>query len=137
MKMKKINGAGLIVISRDGKKVLTLRSRGKFDLPKGAMEAGESSLITAFREAFEEAGIRREECELLSDMPGIFDNMHFYYVFWNGEVKILPNPRTGIIEHDEAIWMPWRQAIDIAPSFLKSPLFHGKALIAIIPRRRK
>ena len=133
----KIHGAGLIVISRDLRKVLTLWSNGKLDLPKGAVEKTETSLDAAFREGFEEAGIRKEDCEFLSDMPGVFDNMHFYYVFWNGQVNIVPNPKTGILEHDTAVWMPWRKAIESAPVFLKAPLFHGKALTAIIPRRRK
>ena len=137
MKNKKINGAGLVAISRDLKKVFTLWNGDKLDLPKGAIERGETALETAFREAYEEAGILQSDCELVTDFPGTFENIQFYYVFWDGNVSIKPNPKTGILEHDNAMWLPWRKAIDKAPMFLRPALFHGLALSAIVPRRKK
>ena len=135
-KMKKINGAGLVVMSRDLRKVLTLWKGEKLDLPKGSIEKGETSLQTAFREGFEEAGIKFEDCEFITKIPGTFENIQFYYVFWSGDPKISKNPTTGVFEHDKITWLPWRKAIDSAPEFLKAPLFHGLALTAIAPRKR-
>ena len=137
MKKQKINGAGLIVISRDLRKVLTLWSGEKFDLPKGSIERGESSIDAAFREAKEEVGIDRNLCEMISDEPYECGNIRFYYVFWDGIPKISANPITGIIEHDKFLWMTWRKAIDKSPQFLKPALFHGLALSAIMPRESK
>lgn len=136
-KLNKINGAGLIAMSYDMKKVLTLWRGSKLDLPKGAIERGETPFNAAFREAYEEAGIRIEDCELVSDEPGVFDNIQFYYAFWNGVPVISRNPETGILEHDDARWLPWRKAIDKAPEFLKPALFHGLALTAVLPRKKR
>jgi 8-oxo-dGTP pyrophosphatase MutT (NUDIX family) len=133
----KINGAGLVAMSYDMKKVLTLWVGEKLDLPKGAIERGETAFQAAFREAYEEAGIREEDCELVSDQPGIFDNIQFYYVFWNGIPTISRNPKTGILEHDNALWLPWRKAIDKSPEFLKPALFHGLALTAVMPHKKR
>lgn len=137
MKKNKINGAGLVAISHDHKKVLTLWSNGRFDLPKGAIEKNERPIDAAFREAEEEAGINRFDCELIVEKPGVFDNIQFYYVLWEGELKIVPNPKTGIVEHDDIRWMSWRKAIVKAPQFLKPALFHGLAITALLPRRKK
>jgi 8-oxo-dGTP pyrophosphatase MutT (NUDIX family) len=136
-KSNKINGAGLVAMSYDMKKVLTLWRGNKLDLPKGMIEKGESSFSAAFREAYEEAGIRVEDCELVSNEPGTFDNIQFYYVFWDGIPVLERNPNTGILEHDNALWLPWRKAIDKAPEFLKSALFHGLALTAVLPRKKR
>ena len=134
-KNRKINGAGLVVISSDLRKVLTLWKNEKLDLPKGSIERGETPLQAAFREGYEEAGINFEDCEFAVDYPGIFENVQFYYVFYNGSVTISKNPTTGILEHDKVVWMPWRKAIDKAPAFLKPPLFHGLAITAVLPHR--
>jgi 8-oxo-dGTP pyrophosphatase MutT (NUDIX family) len=137
MKKKKINGAGLVVISNDLKKVLTLWKGGILDLPKGSIEKGETSMQTAFREASEEANISVGDCHLISNMPCTFDNMDFYYVFWDGTPSIKKNPQTGIFEHDDIKWVTWRKALDASPQFLKGALFHGLALTTILPRNKR
>ena len=136
-KLNKINGAGLIAMSYDMKKVLTLWRGSRLDLPKGVIEQGESSFNAAVREAYEEAGIRIDDCELICNEPSTFDNIQFYYVFWNGIPTIAKNPETGILEHDNALWLPWRLAINKAPEFLKSALFHGLALTAVLPKKKR
>jgi 8-oxo-dGTP pyrophosphatase MutT (NUDIX family) len=132
-KNNKVNGAGVVVVSRDLRKVLTLWKGSKMDLPKGAIERGESTIAAAFREASEEIGLNRSECELISDVPYIFENIAFYYVFWDGTPRINANPTSGIVEHDKFMWMTWRKAIDSSPEFLKPALFHGLALKAVMP----
>ena len=136
-KNEKINGAGIIVMSRDLRKVLTLWNGEKMDLPKGTIEKGETFLNAALREGYEEAGIISSECELISDDPYVYRNIAFFYVFWDGQPQINPNPKSGIIEHDRFAWVPWRKAIDSSPDFLKPALFHGLALKSIMPWSKK
>ncbi len=52
-----ITAAGGVVINPEGK-VLMIKRRGKWDLPKGKAEAGENNEQTALREVIEETGIR-------------------------------------------------------------------------------
>lgn len=136
MKNKKINGAGLIVISRDLKRVLTLWSGNKFDLPKGSIEKGETLIDAAFREAKEEVGVEQNLCEMITNEPYLCGNICFYYVFWDGIPTIAANPKTGVFEHDKISWMTWRNALKHSPEFLKPALFHGLALSSVMPREK-
>jgi 8-oxo-dGTP pyrophosphatase MutT (NUDIX family) len=60
-KAKCIKAAGGIIKNNDGD-VLLIKRRGKWDMPKGKMDPGESHAETALREVEEECGIR---CEIL------------------------------------------------------------------------
>lgn len=84
---------GLIALSDDQK-----RNRGIYDIPKGEIEAGEAELTAAFRECFEESGLRPKI------KSGPFSTGRI--TVWLGEVDekdckvyIYKNPYTGIIEH--------------------------------------
>ena len=54
-----IRAAGIIIFKKidDADKILVLKSKKGYDLPKGRLEPGESSLNCAVRETFEETGI--------------------------------------------------------------------------------
>ena len=55
-RMRYVRAAGGIVIAADGS-MLLIRRNGRWDLPKGKVEAGETLLQAALREVEEETGI--------------------------------------------------------------------------------
>jgi len=66
-KWQKVISAGLIIyrMTDQGPKFLLLyRGRNIWDLPRGRMEAAERSLQTAFREVWEETGLRRSDLRI-------------------------------------------------------------------------
>lgn len=84
---------GLIALTDDQN-----RSRGTYDIPKGAIDEGESEMAAAFRECFEESGLTPNL------KAGPFTEGRI--TVWLGEVDkknckvyIYKNPHTGIIEH--------------------------------------
>jgi len=61
-------GAGAVIVNRDGDRVLALERDdfpGAWQLPQGGLEAGEEPLQAAYREVFEETGIRKEDLQYL------------------------------------------------------------------------
>lgn len=107
--MKNIReGAGFIVVKEiDGrKKFLSLVVNGKYDIPKGMIEPGETFLEAAVRECYEESNIN----VLPSDMKWGFEYNYnsciaIFIAETTQEAKILPNPQNGKKEHDYALWM--------------------------------
>ncbi len=64
---KKVVSAGFVVYRKTSKGIkflLLYRGRGIWDMPRGRMEATERSLQTAFREVFEETGLKNNELRL-------------------------------------------------------------------------
>ena len=74
-RFKVIEAAGGIVVN-DNKELLFIFRRGKWDLPKGKMDEGESALETAVREIEEETGVTG--LELIAPLP---DSYHVYEAF--------------------------------------------------------
>ena len=100
-----------------------MKSGGVYDLPKGSMKSGESSLECAKRECFEECGISIVESDIIG-YPVSSENLTIYPALTNQKVTILPNPDSGIIEHEGYKWcvptelvrnsLPW-----LRPTILK------------------
>lgn len=61
-RMRYVRAAGCIVTD-DGGNMLLIRRNGRWDLPKGKVEAGETLLQAALRETLEETGVRAESGE--------------------------------------------------------------------------
>ena len=59
-RMRYVRAAGCIVTDDEGN-MLLIRRNGRWDLPKGKVEAGETLLQAALRETLEETGVRVEE----------------------------------------------------------------------------
>lgn len=120
--------------AKKGPCLLTLLVHGKLDLPKGHIEQKHRKfsnpiLACAADELKEESGLNLQGIDielhvedgnvrLMSDLYYTAKNMDkksgkikkFVYIF-AGEtetstITILPNPKSGILEHDEAIWVP-------------------------------
>lgn len=58
-RMRWVRAAGGIVVD-DGGDMLLIRRNGRWDLPKGKVESGESLLHAALRETLEETGIKTQ-----------------------------------------------------------------------------
>ena len=69
-----VEAAGGVVAM--GNRLLTMRRNGRWDLPKGHLEEGESIEQCAAREVAEECGL---ELEHLNVTAHITDTLHFYY----------------------------------------------------------
>jgi len=111
----KKNGAGFLIgkIFPDGNiRFLGLvapietrvKKKGIFDIPKGKIKPGESSLDCAIRECFEESGILISRKDIIGK-PYSDKNLIIYPAISNSDVEILPNPETGIVEHEGAMWL--------------------------------
>jgi mutator protein MutT len=103
---ERITAAGGIVRNEDGKILFQYR-RGKWDLPKGKLDKGETIEECAVREVEEETGLRNITLGELVDITH-----HFYTekqkeidkeTYWfsmkvNGEQKLIPQLEEDILE---------------------------------------
>ena len=103
---KIIEAAGGVVSNKNDER-LFIHRLGKWDLPKGKMEAGESPEEAAIREVEEECGLR--DLEIISNLPNTY---HMYKLgsdtilkrtYWfkmraNGKIDIQPQTEEGITE---------------------------------------
>lgn len=75
-------GSTVLVLDTKNRLLLMKRSdNGKWGLPGGAMELGESTEATARRELFEETGLKVNELTLFS----VFSGEELYYCYPNGD----------------------------------------------------
>lgn len=79
---KWVEASGGVVTNVSGD-LLMIRLRGRWDLPKGHVEQGESSRVTAQREVEEETGIR---AEVVGDAPLAY-SYHTYNTYGEWELK--------------------------------------------------
>jgi bis(5'-nucleosidyl)-tetraphosphatase len=102
---------GLVLI-RDGKALL-LRAYDTWDFPKGKPNDGESPMETAIRETYEETSLSdivftwgKDFVETLPYKRGKKVARFFFATCPTGDVKILPNPESGVVEHHGFDWIP-------------------------------
>lgn len=105
---KTIEAAGGVVIS--GGKLLVIYRRGKWDLPKGKIDKGETPEIAAVREVAEECGIAGHKInEVLPPTfhiylaPGkkdtwIFKKTYWFEMSYDGELTGTPQTEEDILE---------------------------------------
>lgn len=100
-----------IIPVRDGK-LLLLRVYDTWDFPKGKPERDEIPLDTAKRELFEETSLAElsfdwgeEYIESAPYKKGTKVARYFLASCKCGEVKLMPNPESGIIEHHGFAWL--------------------------------
>ncbi len=79
MEKKTIVAAGGLVLNEDGNLLMIYR-RGKWDLPKGKLDVGETIEACALREVAEETGLQEVELEKF-----IGKTYHSYFDKWVGE----------------------------------------------------
>jgi 8-oxo-dGTP pyrophosphatase MutT (NUDIX family) len=119
----KPRSAGAVVFRRSeqGVWLLVLRAFGHWDFPKGLVEDGESELITARREVWEETGLGEIKFALGEDyretLPYAGGKIARYYLAETEVEKItLPvSLELGRPEHDEWRWVSLDEADDLLP----------------------
>ena len=82
----------VMVFSQDGKRILFCRRRkepfqGKFNMPGGHIEAGESDEAAAYRELEEDTGISRDSVSLLRVMDFLYYAEDMELQVWAGQLK--------------------------------------------------
>ena len=113
---KYLEAAGGVVMDSDGR-VLIIRRLGKWDLPKGKAEKGESLQNTAIREVMEECG--------LSKMPEITDELtNTYHTYRQNGKYILKRTTWYTMYYDgnEKLKPQYSENITIAEWFPKNDL---------------
>lgn len=113
----------------------------KNDFPKGAIDPYEDSLTCAVRETQEESSlIINKNYQLYKNYKKTFSRgltMYIgeYIIKWsdldsnidlNKFIKILPNKKTGIIEHKSFGWKTYEESYKNFPSYLKEVLDWAK-----------
>lgn len=101
---------GVIPIRDD--KLLLLRVYDTWDFPKGKPEDNELPLDTAKRELFEETNLStpvfdwgNDYAETIPYKKGTKIARYFMASCQHGDVKLLPNPESGITEHHAFAWL--------------------------------
>lgn len=127
-KLKKL-GAGFLIARVFPKKEVkflgliapeAIRSKkgGTYDIPKGKLKKGESVLDGAIRECEEESGILVKLSDIIGD-PVRYKNITIFLATSNQDPEILPNPDSGIMEHEGFKWLTREEIIDSCLKYLK------------------
>jgi len=126
----KHTGAGIVVLKKFKDKeyrVLCLKtSDGKYDLPKGKMDLGETVFAAALRETAEEAGIRKMTFPFGRQAITINDRLAMFIGITTQDGQIEENPSTGILEHEEIVWMKFDDALESVIDFLVPSIVWAK-----------
>ena len=83
-RMRWVRAAGCIVTAPDGT-MLLIKRNGRWDLPKGKVEAGETLLQAALRETEEETGIKN--ISISNSQFSIFKTYHIYNLYGGWHLK--------------------------------------------------
>jgi len=130
--MNKLPGAGIIIVKHfpTGYKVLGLfdQRKGKFDLPKGTIDKGESAFQAALRETQEECGIINLNFKWGKD-PINISRLTFFLAETTAEPSIVRNPHSGVLEHLFAEWMTWEALENEIIEYLIPALTQAKTII--------
>ena len=113
MNEEKVSAAGFVIFKDTGKNnilflglealpVFQKKNHGLYDIPKGRIDPGETTIQCAIREAREEASI---DITHLDSGPYIHDSLVVWLTENHQEPFINVNPATGIQEHIGYRWI--------------------------------
>ena len=125
-KRKKPGGGVVVVRNFDGEwKVLALKIKGQYDIPKGIIDPGEDALSAAMRETVEEASISSLDFEW--DLESYQASaVTVFLASTNQDPAIVENPKTGIREHDSAAWVTWEDMLGGVYGYLSPAISWAK-----------
>jgi len=104
-------GAAGIVIMRPTGLMLVLQNRkGEPDMTKGGIDGDESPWLAALREAREEAGIDDLAFPHGDASCFVGGTTRMHLAVTDQDVNIVPNPKTGVLEHTGHAWLPIAKA---------------------------
>ena len=120
----KPKAAGIVVCMDDDNNFLIIRRSnidermGQWTLPGGHIDDKDRSIeMGAIRELEEETGLTCSRANLFFLEEAKPDKFYFWAKEWSGEVDVLiPNPETGLIEHDSYKWASINDIKDIEDS---------------------
>lgn len=129
---KNIEAAGGIVVNQDNK-ILFIHRLGKWDLPKGKIEAGESRELAAVREVEEECGIFNLQLKdfinstyhIYTEKDGrkILKTTYWFEMFYDGNETPKPQIEEGITE------VGWKNEEEIESEILPSTFQNIKLIL--------
>ena len=130
---KNIEAAGGVVINPENK-ILFIHRLGKWDLPKGKIEKGESREVAAVREVEEECGISNLQLKdflnatyhIYTERDGkkILKTTYWFEMFYAGNEKPKPQIEEGINE------VGWKNDVEIESQILPSTFQNIKLILA-------
>lgn len=91
---------------------------GTYDIPKGKLKEEESEIDGATRECKEESGISVKNSDIIGD-PVRYDNLTIFLASCDQDPEILPNPDSGIIEHEGFKWLSRDEIVNSCLNYLK------------------
>ena len=120
-----VQAAGGLVVN-ERKEILMIFRRGKWDLPKGKLDKGETLADCAVREVEEETGLQK--IKLISPLiityhtyhegtKFILKESHWYNMKVSGEQKLIPQTEEGI---HEIKWVTTKEAEKLFPECFPS-----------------
>lgn len=121
-----VEAAGGLVTLSDGR-ILLIERLGKWDLPKGKAEKGETLQETAIREVVEECGLKKEPI-ITGELAHTFHTYHrngknilkhtaWYTMLYDGDNTLYPQSSEDITN---AVWLPENQLNIVLQNTYKS-----------------
>lgn len=137
---KNIEAAGGVVINPENK-ILFIHRLGKWDLPKGKIEKGESREVAAVREVEEECGIFNLELKdfinstyhIYTERDGkkILKTTYWFEMFYAGNETPKPQIEEGINE------VGWKNDVEIESQIMPSTFQNIKLILADFKSKHK
>ena len=137
--MKNVTASGFIIfrIKNNNPEILGLKALPKFrkqaggiyDVPKGRIDSGETQIEAAHRELFEEAGLITRR--IINKSPIVDPPLSLWIaeVYETDEVRIINNPATGEVEHEDFKWMKIDEMKDKCLRYLRPSIIEAKSVI--------
>ena len=131
---KKVPGAGIVVVKKCGDtwKVCCLKTPDVYDLPKGHIDPGENAFEAAVRETMEEAGITALNFAWGYNSIKLA-HLTMYIASTDQEGFIVPNPHTGVLEHEEIHWLDWDSATALVKPYLSPAIMWARNRVEGMP----
>lgn len=145
----KVTGAGFVLYFDNTNKIVKNKPaeilylcltdiKGKYDFPKGTIDDFEDPFDCAIRETFEETHLKHgKHFKDINKLNKTFSqglvmflgeyNLDIDDIFkspdLNKNIKLLPNEKTNIIEHNSFSWNTFDKALQNLPEYLKEVLY--------------